>query len=161
MRVYFDFMRTSTLRGTLAASFQIASRSSIGSFGNQVNESKVDAVKEGVSDINEAEVSTRDEAFEEDVGFDIEGAPNTRAIVDDDGLSGRDEVEVCNEGEVSEVAMMRNSYVEHLAALQRSCRPMETGSAAETGGSLLRCNCFVTGDRRPRRHTDQFRASRH
>lgn len=154
-------MRTSTLRGTLAASFQIASRSSIGTLGNQVNESKVAAVEEGVCGSNEAEVSTRDEVFEEDIGLDIEGAPDTRAIVDDDGLSGRDEVEVCNEGEVSEVAMMRNSYVEHLAALQRSCRPMETGSAAETGESFWRCNCFVSGDRRPRKRTDQFCASRH
>lgn len=52
-------MRTSTLRGTLAASFQIASRSSIGSLGNQVNLSNASGtmIEEEVSNGDEVEIS--------------------------------------------------------------------------------------------------------
>lgn len=52
-------MRSSTLRGTFAASFQIASRSSIGSLGNQVNESNVGVavIEEEVFDGVEVEIS--------------------------------------------------------------------------------------------------------
>lgn len=102
-----------------------------------------------------------DEGFEEDMGSAEEGNPEVATMIDEDELLEEDESKAAEVAEVSVVAMMRNNYVEDLEILQRSWRPMETGSAAETGERFLRCSCFVSGDRRPRRDTDQFCASRH